>query len=176
MPLARYFVFVGGVLLALLFLSDAYLPKLPAAQMADTDLPVIRIHTDRKWPERVVYDTSHATIIPAQIANPDVGPRPRQRSPHRGQGAGAGGICTDATIRFPAAAAIRAKEAGSKAARQTENCKETRGAADDPGGAATAIWLVWQPHLVSRLTGAPYAEVGWRCLLYRGGLNRSTQS
>jgi hypothetical protein len=73
MPLARYFVFVGGVLLALLFLSDAYLPKLPAAQMADTDLPVIRIHTDRKWPERVVYDTSHATIIPAQIANPDVG-------------------------------------------------------------------------------------------------------
>ena len=48
MPLARYFLFVGGVLLALLFLSDAYLPKLPAAERADTDLPVIRIHSDRK--------------------------------------------------------------------------------------------------------------------------------
>lgn len=73
MPLARYFFFVGGVLLALLLVSDAYLPKLPAGHMANTDLPVIRIHTDRKWPERVVYDTSHPTIIPAQIANPDEG-------------------------------------------------------------------------------------------------------
>jgi hypothetical protein len=29
MPLARYFVWVGSVLLALLFIADAYLPKLP---------------------------------------------------------------------------------------------------------------------------------------------------
>jgi hypothetical protein len=71
MPLARYFLFVGGVLLALLFISDAYLPKLPVADRANTDLPVIRIHSDRKWPERVVYDTSLPTIIPAQITNTD---------------------------------------------------------------------------------------------------------
>jgi hypothetical protein len=71
MPLARYFFFVGGVLLALLFISDAYLPKLPVADRAYTDLPVIRIHSDRKWPERVVYDTSLPTIIPAQIASTD---------------------------------------------------------------------------------------------------------
>ena len=69
MPLARYFFFVGGVLLALLFISDAYLPKLPVADRANTDLPVIRIYSDRKWPERVVYDTSLPTIILAQIAN-----------------------------------------------------------------------------------------------------------
>jgi hypothetical protein len=31
MPLARYFFYVGGVLLALLFIADAYLPKLPVA-------------------------------------------------------------------------------------------------------------------------------------------------
>ena len=71
MPLARYFFFVGGVLLALVFISDAYLPKLPVADRAYTDLPVIRIHSDRKWPERVTYDTSLPTIIPAQIANTD---------------------------------------------------------------------------------------------------------
>jgi len=71
MPLARYFFFVGGVLLALLFISDAYLPKLPVADRANSDLPVVRIHSDRKWPERVVYDTSLPTIIPAQIANTD---------------------------------------------------------------------------------------------------------
>jgi hypothetical protein len=68
MPLARYFSYVGGVLLALLLVLDAYLPKVPVAERADANLPVIRIHSDRKWPERVVYDASLPTIIPAQIA------------------------------------------------------------------------------------------------------------
>ncbi len=69
MPLARYFLYVGGVLLALLFISDAYLPQLPVAVRADADRPVIRIHSDRKWPERVVFDTSRPTIVPVQTAN-----------------------------------------------------------------------------------------------------------
>jgi len=69
MPLARYFLLVGGVLLALLFVADAYLPKLPLADTANADLPVIRIHTDRKWPAPVVYDTSLPTIVPAQAAS-----------------------------------------------------------------------------------------------------------
>src|SRR5450631_3809335 len=73
MPLARYFLFVGGVLLALLFVSDAYLPKLPDAVRADAALPAIRIHTDRKWPERVVFDTSLPTIAPAQVAKLEAG-------------------------------------------------------------------------------------------------------
>jgi hypothetical protein len=29
---------------------------------------MIRIHTDRKWPERVVFDTSAPTIVPATVA------------------------------------------------------------------------------------------------------------
>jgi hypothetical protein len=70
MPLARYFLFVGGVLLALLFVSDAFLPKSPVADRSDTatELPAIRIHSDRKWPEPVVFDTSIPTIVPAQTA------------------------------------------------------------------------------------------------------------
>ena len=71
MPLARYFFFVGGVLLALLFCSDAFLPKLSVVGRANTDLPAIRIHSDRKWPERVVYDAGFPTIIPAQMADAD---------------------------------------------------------------------------------------------------------
>src|SRR5260221_14783681 len=68
---ARYFLSVGGVLLALLFIADAVAPKVPAAATDSNDLgidkAVIRIHTDRKWPERVVFDTSiPATIVPAQ--------------------------------------------------------------------------------------------------------------
>jgi hypothetical protein len=75
MPLLHYFLYVGGVLLAMLFAADAYLPRLPVAARENADLPNIRIriHSDRKWPERVVYDTSHPTIIPAQIANTDPG-------------------------------------------------------------------------------------------------------
>jgi hypothetical protein len=75
MPLARYFLFVGAVLLALLFVSDAYLPKLPVAVRANADLPVIRIHihSDRKWPERVDFDTSLPALVPAQIANTNAG-------------------------------------------------------------------------------------------------------
>jgi hypothetical protein len=63
MPLARYFFYVGGVLLALLFVIDALTPKVPAVDSTDASLPVIRIHSDRKWPERVVFDTSMPTIV-----------------------------------------------------------------------------------------------------------------
>jgi hypothetical protein len=56
-------------LLALLFVSDLYLPKLPAADWGNSRSAIIRIHSDQKWPERIVYDTSLPTIVPAQIAN-----------------------------------------------------------------------------------------------------------
>jgi hypothetical protein len=69
MPLARYYFYVGGVLLALLFVLDAYLPNPPVAERANASLPVIRIHSERKWPERIVFDTSLPTIIPPKIAS-----------------------------------------------------------------------------------------------------------
>jgi hypothetical protein len=65
---ARYFLFVGGALLALLFFSNAYFPNLPVEVKADSEHPAIRIHSDRKWPEAVVFDTSRPTIVPAQSA------------------------------------------------------------------------------------------------------------
>jgi hypothetical protein len=68
MPLMRYFVFVGGALLALLFIVTASLPALPVTEAAHAtataDRSIIRIHSDRKWPERVVFDTSQPTITP----------------------------------------------------------------------------------------------------------------
>ncbi len=72
MPLLRYFVFVGGALLALLFISDSFLPKEPAVMAAadsGTDKSTIRIHSDRKWPERIVFDTNQPTIVPPAAAN-----------------------------------------------------------------------------------------------------------
>lgn len=71
MPVARYFLYVGGVLLALLFFFDATQPKLPVVErtnVATTDTsPVLRIQSDRKWPEKVVYDTSLPTIVPTPV-------------------------------------------------------------------------------------------------------------
>lgn len=71
MPLMRYFVFVGGALLALLLIVNAVSPVTEAARStaaATTDRSVIRIHSDRKWPERVVFDTSRPTTVAAAPA------------------------------------------------------------------------------------------------------------
>ena len=69
MPLMRYFLYVGGALLALLLIANACLPALPTAQKSQSaaDLSVIRIHSDQKWPERVVFDTSRPTVTPAPV-------------------------------------------------------------------------------------------------------------
>ena len=75
MPLVRYFLFVGTALLALLFIVDACLPQLPIVESPNTaanantatDLSVIRIHSDRKWPARVEFDTSLPTPIAAPV-------------------------------------------------------------------------------------------------------------
>jgi hypothetical protein len=79
MPLMRYFMYVGGALLALLFIADACLPPLPVAKASRsaTDLSVIRIHSDTKWPERVVFDTTRPTItpVPAPVLAEAVQPR-----------------------------------------------------------------------------------------------------
>jgi hypothetical protein len=86
MPLLRYFVFVGGTLLALLFISDAVLPKQPLPSflnVASTEQPLVRIHSERKWPERIVFDTSMPTVKPAVLAEaqpaPQVVPAPKAR-------------------------------------------------------------------------------------------------
>ena len=67
MPIMRYFLFVGGVLLALLFVSDAYLPKAAVANSTGpgVDKSTVRITSIQKWPERIVFDTSLPTIVPA---------------------------------------------------------------------------------------------------------------
>jgi hypothetical protein len=71
MPILRYMLFVGGGLLALLFICDAALPRVPLPQRlhSGTDLPAVRIQSDRKLPERVVIDTSASTLTALAAAN-----------------------------------------------------------------------------------------------------------
>jgi hypothetical protein len=82
MPLARYFAYTGGVLLALLFLLGWYLPP-PAVEpdRADIDHSIIRLQSNHKWPGAVVFDTSQPTIVPPPVAVTEQVPPPPARSP-----------------------------------------------------------------------------------------------
>ena len=78
MPVARYFLCVGGVLLALLLAINAFAPREPAVagnSAPSVDRPTVRIHSDQKLPERVVFDTSLPTIVPP-AATVQVAPAP----------------------------------------------------------------------------------------------------
>lgn len=67
MPLGRYFLFIGGSLLALLLTIDWLTPQPTAeAQRTDVDRSTIRIHSAHKWPSAVVFDTTQPTIVPPQ--------------------------------------------------------------------------------------------------------------
>ena len=77
MPVARYFLFVGGILLALLLAIDAFFPQqaVVASQAAPSiDKTVVRIRSDQKPPERVVYDTSLPTIVPPAVTTQTAAP------------------------------------------------------------------------------------------------------
>lgn len=70
MPVIRYFVFVGGALLALLFAVDLFSPPQPVVAgpaAPSIDKTVVRIRSDQKLPERVVYDTNLPTIVPPVV-------------------------------------------------------------------------------------------------------------
>jgi hypothetical protein len=64
-PIARYFVVVGGALAVLLLIAGWSLPVPPASfpdQPEIIERAAIRIRSERKWPEKVVLDTSQLTI------------------------------------------------------------------------------------------------------------------
>ena len=139
MPLARYFLYVGGVLLTLVFILDACLTKLPVMERAHVNLPIIRIHSDRKWPERIVFDTTLPTIVPVQTAIvEDRVPSPTTVTDLAVKG-GTRGICVDATIQCEAAGTIRPRKARTEAATATQNREAARDAAFAPRREAAAV-------------------------------------
>jgi hypothetical protein len=73
MPIRQYFVWVGSVLLVALFAADWWLPD-PAAHshpaIAPNERVNLRIRSDHKWPERVVFDTAHSGVQLAAESEP----------------------------------------------------------------------------------------------------------
>jgi hypothetical protein len=71
-PIARYLIFVGGTLAALLLIANWCLPT-PSAMFANQrviDRSIIRIKSAHKWPEKVVLETSQPTITPPAVEQP----------------------------------------------------------------------------------------------------------
>lgn len=72
MPVLRYFVFVGGALLALLLVTNAVLPEPPLHDdlvASSNEMPVIRIHSNRKLPQPIVFDTNAPMFRQTAVAS-----------------------------------------------------------------------------------------------------------
>jgi hypothetical protein len=64
-PIARYFIVVGSALAVLLLIAGWSLPELPESvrdRPEIIDRAIIRIGSARKWPEKIVLDTSQLMI------------------------------------------------------------------------------------------------------------------
>ena len=80
MPLLPYFGWVGSFLFAALVAAN-WCCSAPIAPAPDSDVPLnqkinVRIHTDHKWPERVVFDTTRSRLVTEPTINPgmNIGP------------------------------------------------------------------------------------------------------
>jgi hypothetical protein len=63
MPLRQYFLTVGSALLILLFATDRVMPRAENnREKSEVRFPVIRIHSELKGPELVVFDTTHSAF------------------------------------------------------------------------------------------------------------------
>jgi hypothetical protein len=63
-------VYVGSVLVALLFVANWIWPSSEPVQAQDSTAqaaaggPIARIHSTQKWPDKIEFDTSKPTIVP----------------------------------------------------------------------------------------------------------------
>jgi len=78
MPIFRYYLFVGGALLMLLFGINVIVVEREeqASLVRAGRLPPIRILSEHRLPDRVVIDTSQPTIQPAEAKVADAAPLP----------------------------------------------------------------------------------------------------
>lgn len=69
MPWRGYFLWIGGMLLLLLFVADGWMPRTASsgALAVGVAFPPIRIRSDVKGPEAVVIDTSRAGLSAVSV-------------------------------------------------------------------------------------------------------------
>jgi hypothetical protein len=134
MPLLRYFMYVGGALLTLLLVANVVLPQepLPATLTSGSDLPTIRIHSERKLPEKMVFDTSVPVNATAPTAKTIVAAAP---------------VATAPIVVPPAVAEISAKARVREAFAQLPDEEEATG----PKVSQMALVTLPEPKMVSKV-------------------------
>jgi hypothetical protein len=84
MPLLQYFGWVGSVLLATLYAASGWLSgnvaAAPPPRARLSESIHIRIHSEHKWPERVVFDTTRSRLAPAENAQAETAPQAQEAS------------------------------------------------------------------------------------------------
>jgi hypothetical protein len=74
MPIRQYFAWVGSVLLVALFVAEWWLPAPSArrhSEIPPNERVNLRIRSDHKWPERIVFDTAHSGLPLAAKVHPE---------------------------------------------------------------------------------------------------------
>jgi hypothetical protein len=134
MPLLRYFMYVGGALLTLLLVANAVLPQqpLPETLTSGSDLPTVRIRSERKLPEKVVFDTSVPVTATAPTAKSIVALAPVAAAP---------------VAMPPAIAEMSAKARVREAFAQLPDMEEATG----PKMSQMALVAVPAPKMVSKV-------------------------
>lgn len=128
MPIVRYIVFVGGLLLALLFAADRYLPApVERTDTTDPDRTTIRIRSARSLPEKIVLDTGPRADV-TKMAQAHQMPEEGQQS------------AREATASMPAARADAKKEPPErKRAESRLQAKRWGKSARKPAGPRVAL-------------------------------------
>jgi hypothetical protein len=79
MPVFQYFGWIGSALLAALFAASWWLPGnlagAPSPRAPLSESIYIRIRSDRRWPERVVFDTTGSELQSAKSVQAQTGPQ-----------------------------------------------------------------------------------------------------
>ena len=75
MPLGRYFLFVGSLLVGLLIFANGYLQS-SSTQISrnahDVDKSIIRIQSARQVPERIIFDTTQPVFSPPKLESAEL--------------------------------------------------------------------------------------------------------
>ena len=128
MPIRQYFVWIGSVLLVALFAADWWLPGPPAhshSAIPPGERVNLRIRSDHKWPERVVFDTAHSGMPLAAEYGPKLDVIPNQD-------------LAQAETRSPLDAFAAMEEAQATPAATNENATAIRAKPRRPGSRMTS--------------------------------------
>ena len=179
MPVAKYFVFVGTALAALLLIISWYCPAPPAifadrAQVITT--VAIRIKSERKWPEKIEFDTSQPTIVPpagevSSVAAPPA-PLPPEETTGNPRLEALAQLSPDTRLsatRHRAAQIKRRLARTSRSKRVAQVPVANRLARSDEACCRSGWADNWQtsPNAMSRKHAAPSWSAGWLALSQR---------